>query len=144
MSAETKPVEKPATELAAKPAVTETQKPADTVDARAEFKATLAKFSAKFGAANGSQWAADGLTYEEALEKHVEALGTQLTAEQGKVTEAQTKLAAVPRGEETPVSFGTNEKHPAGGGTQAAPTGKFSQMGNVGKFAASIADKLPK
>jgi hypothetical protein len=130
------------TELAA-PAVPAPATSPAPVDPRAEFKATLAKFTEKFGAANGAAWAAEGLSYEQALEKHAATLSTQLTSEQGKTKELETKLASVPRGETEPVSFSTNEKHPAGGGTPAAP-GKFAHMGNVGKFAASVAEKLPK
>lgn len=128
---------KPATELAA-PAVT-----ALPADPRAEFQATLTKFAAKFGAANGAAWAAEGLSYEQALEKHAEAIASQLTAEQGKTKDLETKLAAVPRGEAAPVSFSSGDKRPEGGNPTSAPPNKFAHLGNVGKFAASIAGKLP-
>ena len=131
---ETKPAEtKPVTELTAetKPEVT---KP---VDARAEFKATLEKFSAKFGAENGSKWAADGLSYEAALEKHAEALSTQLSAEKKTVADQASKLAALPRGEKDPVSFSTNEQHEGG---QPVPA-KFAGLGKLANFAANL--KLP-
>jgi hypothetical protein len=144
--AATTPANTPATTPAAATPATATQQtaatPATQADPRAEFKATLAKFAAKFGAENGTKWAAEGLTYEAALEKHSEALATQLTAATGKTTELQTKLAAIPRGEEKPASFATNETHPAGGGTAAATPTQFAHLGNVGKFAASI--NLPK
>lgn len=134
---ETKP-----TEMAAAPAAAPA--PATPADPRAEFKATLSKFTAKFGAANGAAWAAEGLSYEQALEKHAEAVATQLTAEQGKTKELETKLAAIPRGEAEPVTFATNEKHAGGGTPAAAPPAQFAHLGNVGKFAATIAAKLPK
>ena len=133
----------PATELnsQSQPAAAAAPAPAaaPAADPRAEFKATLEKFTAKFGAANGAQWAAEGLSYEQALEKHAETLGTQLTAEQTKNTELNTKLAAIPRGEAEPVSFSTNDKHAAGGPAAAAPMGA---TGAIAKFAASI--KVPK
>lgn len=123
------------TQLAAgdKPAEKPASPPADP---RAEFKATLAKFTEKFGATNGAAWAAEGLSYEEALDKHAATLATQLTAEQGKNAELATKLAAAPRGEAEPVSFTAPDKHPGskGGETPA----KFAHMGGLGKFAASI------
>jgi hypothetical protein len=131
---------KPATELTAtSPA---TAPPA--VDPRAEFKATLAKFTAKFGAANGAAWAAEGLSYEQGLEKHAEALASQLSMSESGKKELETKLAAIPRGEAEPVTFTTTDKHVAGGGTQPAMPTQYSHLGNLGKFAASIAGKLPK
>lgn len=142
--AETKPEEKPAEQTTAetKPAETKPAESApatgsETATAQTEFRAKLTKFSAAFGAVNGSQWAADGLTYEQALEKHSAALATQLTAEQTKTKELETKLGAVPRGEEKPVSFSTNEKHEAG---TNVPT-KLVGLGKMAKFAASL--KLP-
>lgn len=134
-----KPDENPATELAAAANPAPPAVPA-APDPRAEFKATLAKFTAKFGATNGAQWAAEGLTYEQALEKHADAVASQLTAEQTKNTELNTKLSSIPRGEAEPVSFTTTEKHAAGGGTPAPPT-KLDRLGAVAKFAASL--KMP-
>jgi hypothetical protein len=123
------------TELATKPA----EKPATpAVDARAEFKATLAKFTEKFGAANGAAWAAEGLTYEEALEKHVTELAKKVETVNTQNTELTTKLAAIPRGEEKPASFATNEKHEGGNNTP----NKAAQLSAVGKFAAEL--KMPK
>jgi hypothetical protein len=124
-----------ANELATKPAE---QAAPPSADPRAEFKATLAKFTAKFGAANGSQWAAEGLTYEEALEKHVTELATKVETVNTQNTELTTKLAAIPRGEEKPASFATNEKHEAGNNVP----NKAAQLSAVGKFAAEL--KMPK
>lgn len=134
---ETKPADstKPAAELSNKPAEGNTTLPA--TDPRAEFQKTLKQFTEKFGAANGSAWAAEGMTYEQALEKHAEALAAQLAAAGKELTTAQQKLAAVPRGEEEPVSFGTNEKHEGG---QTAPD-KFIGLGKLSKFAAGL--KMP-
>lgn len=138
MSKETKPAETPPakTELTPPPATP----PAAVADPRAEFKATLEKFTAKFGPESGAKWAAEGLTYEAALDKHAEALAAQLTAEKAKTTELSGKLAAVPRGEAQPVSFSTPEKHEGGSNGQAKP-GKFSNLGKLAAFAESI--KLP-
>jgi hypothetical protein len=111
---------------------------ATPVDPRAEFQATLKKFSEKFGPANGAAWAAEGLSYEQALEKHAEAVASQLTAEQGKTKDLETKLAAIPRGEAAPVAFSTDEKH---GGGNPAPASKLATSA-IAKFAATI--NLPK
>lgn len=129
--------------MAEKPASTETTKlsepPAPQADPRAEFKATLAKFTAKFGAANGALWAAEGKTYEEALELHADAQAAQLKAatdaKDKEIDELKTKLAAVPQGEREPVSF-NDEKKPSPG------TAKPGETGGLTAFAKSI--KLPE
>lgn len=111
---------------------------APAADPRAEFKATLGKFTAAFGPANGAAWAAEGLTYEQALEKHA----AELSASNKKLTDEkaqlETKLAAVPRGEAAPVSFATNDKHEGG---PAKPTGKFAGLGKLAAFAENL--RLP-
>jgi len=106
-------------------------------DPAAEFKATLAKFTAKFGATNGAQWAAEGLSYEAALEKHAAELASQLSAEKTHSVELANKLAALPRGEAAPVSFGTNETHAASGNTGATANPPSA----ISKFAAGL--KMP-
>jgi hypothetical protein len=109
------------------------------VDPRAEFQATLKRFSEKFGPANGAAWAAEGLSYEQALEKHIEALSAEKKTLGDNVAELQTKLGAIPRGEAAPVTFSTNEKH-AGG--NPAPAASKLQTSAIAKFAATI--NLPK
>lgn len=139
--AETKVEATPATQLAAgaTPAATPATA-APAVDPRAEFKATLTKFSEKFGAANGAAWAAEGLTYEQALEKHATELASANKKLGEEKNELTTKLAAVPRGEETPVSFNTNERH--AGGNPAGDSKNLKLGGAIAKFAAEL--KMPK
>lgn len=129
----TKPAENAATELATKPAETSTTPP----DPRAEFKATLAKFTKAFGDTNGAKFAAEGLSYEAALELHATELTKKVETVSTENTELKTKLAAVPRGETAPVSFNTSEKHEGG---QEVPA-KFVGLGKLGAFAANL--KLP-
>lgn len=144
-----KPVEKSnvtsQTELAAsetKPAAVET-KPGETqtvvVDPRAEFKATLEKFTAKFGPANGAAWAAEGISYEQGLERHTAALSSELAASQTENKTLAGKLSAVPRGEADPVSF----SEPGGKSAEPKGTGdlKFKLGENLARVAAGI--KLP-
>jgi hypothetical protein len=131
---------------AANPApATPAEKP---VDARVEFQATLKKFTEKFGASNGAKWAAEGLSYEAALEKHAEAqaaefaagkkeLEDRLAAANKTIADQASKLAAVPRGEAEPVSFSAPEQH-AGGQAAPKPT---NGLGALGAFAAGL--KLP-
>lgn len=134
---EKKPEEKPATELSEKK---NDNTPATPVDPRAEFKATLAKFTEKFGAANGAKWAAEGLTYEAALEKHVAELSAQVTAEQGEKKQLAEKLAAIPRGEKEPVTFADGDKREGTGNVDPSHL-KFKIGENLAKVAAGI--KLP-
>jgi hypothetical protein len=104
---------------------------------RAEFAATLKRFAEKFGATNGAAWAAEGLSYEQALERHV----AELTAGNQKLAKEKTdlaaKLSAVNRGEKEPVTFATDEKHEGGKKVPA----QFAGLGKLGAFAANI--KLP-
>lgn len=133
-AADTKPADTKPAELATKPA----EANGTAADAaRAEFAATLAKFTAKFGAENGAKWAAEGLSYEAALEKHAEGLATQLSTANEKLGQQAKQIAAVPRGEEAPVSFSTTDKHEGG---EAVPQ-KFTGLGKLAKFAAGL--KLP-
>lgn len=126
-------------ELSAPSAKSVVPAPAEALDPRAEFAATLKKFSEKFGAENGAQWAAEGLSYEAALEKHAEALGTKLAAEKTKSTDLTTKLAAIPRGEATPVTFSDGD----GKGAEGQDVGQLKQhLGdNLARFAAGL--KMP-
>lgn len=139
-TAPTNPPANNATELAAAAAAQNGGDVGKTAtDPRAEFKATLEKFTAKFGAENGSKWAAEGLTYEAALEKHTAELASQLATAGTQIGELKTKLGAVPRGEAEALSAEPAEKHPAGDKSQTPA--KFAHMGGIGKFAGSI--KVP-
>jgi hypothetical protein len=64
-------------------------------DARAEFKRKLDRFVAKFGRERGAKWAAEGLTYEQALERHIDALQADVAEIQAKINAVNQKLAAV-------------------------------------------------
>ena len=115
--------------------------PAVPADPRAEFKATLAKFTAAFGAANGAAWAAEGLSYEAALEKHAGELAASNKTLAAEKAALETKLSAVPRGEKDAVSFSTNEKHDSGKPATGGASGKFAGLGKLGAFAENL--KLP-
>lgn len=102
-----------------------------------QFAAKLAQFNAEFGAVNGSKWAAEGKTYEEALKLHAADLSAQLTAKGKENEELQTKLAAVNTGEKDPVSFSDSSKPNAEQVSKLA-----SKVGpNVAAFAATL--KMP-
>lgn len=72
--------EKPAIELSVAPAI----------DPRDELK----KFTDRFGAADGAIYYGGKLSYEQALEKHVEKLSTAVETESKRAVEAETKLTA--------------------------------------------------
>ena len=73
--------------------------------ARQEMQAECQKYTAKFGA-KGAEWFAAGLNWEQACDKHCEALTTERDAALSAKTEAEEKLAALDRGEKTPVDPG--------------------------------------
>jgi hypothetical protein len=106
---------KPATELATEQTSHRSRPPAAA--AREAFKATLAKFSAKFGPENGAKWAAEGLSYEAALEKHSRGSSPRssplpLTKDNGRARRRSSR--PFPAGKREPVSFSTTEKHEGG------------------------------
>jgi hypothetical protein len=112
-------------------------------DPKAEFAATLAKFSKVFGPERAAKFAVDGTNYETALESHIADQVQQLTAAQTKIADLETKLAAIPRGAESGVSFsGTDGKiDPNKYETNERKEPNKLSTG-LEKFAASI--KLPK
>lgn len=116
--------------------------PAERVsDSRETLTAELQRFVGQFGAANGAAWFAAGKSWAEALELHAGELRTQLTAKDTELAAAQAKLAALPRGELTPVSSNPGDAPPAG---QPARPDKFEErLGpNLARFARALV--LPK
>lgn len=110
------------------PAETVVERPAETPveQSAADPRAELKRFMAAFGAANGAEWFAEGLSYEDAKDKHIAAL----TA---RVESAEKKLSAVDRGAEEPATFQTADN---------APPKHSKYAGNLpdgtARFAASI------
>ena len=77
----------------------------------------LDKYVDKFGAVDGLEYLRGGLSYENALEKHLEKLeATKLKADEDKAS-AETKLAALNLGELAAVDTGkaTNDEKPGPG-----------------------------
>lgn len=73
--------------------------------ARQEMQAECQKYTAKFGS-KGAEWFAAGLTWEQACDKHCEALAAERDTALAAKKEAEEKLAALDRGETTPVDPG--------------------------------------
>ncbi|MBX3444262.1 MAG: hypothetical protein KF774_17805 [Planctomyces sp.] len=91
-------------------------KPADpAADPRQEFAASLKRYTEKFGAELGSQYLAEGLSYEQALEKFSAHQTAQLSAAQAEASEAKTRLAAASLGEQQPLPGGDAEKKAGSG-----------------------------
>lgn len=124
------------------------QPPVAQTDPRAEFAALLKRYVESFGPELGARWAAEGLTWEQALARRCEQLAERCSelesqlAEQRKVYEEQiaelkARLQAVPRGEQEPVSFCAEE----------APVSEkarrlYPGLGKLAAYAASL--QLPK
>jgi hypothetical protein len=146
-AADTKPADTKPAELATKPA----EGPFDA-DPLTKFRAELQKYSDAFGAENGLKWFNEGVSFEAALGKHVEAITIQhasqlkakdatISAQQAEIDGLKQKLSAVPRGEAEPVSFASGDKH-EGAAAGADPSSlKFKLGDNLAKVAAGI--KLP-
>ena len=123
---------------AATPAAAAPASGATPTDPRAGFLSELKRFNEAFGS-QGSVWLSEGKTFEEAALLHIKAQADQLAAKETEVTDLKTKLTAVPRGEDAPLSFSSGDKPPAGGA--AGNVDKLSHLGAIGKFAQSI--KMP-
>lgn len=64
----------------------------------------LKRYMDKFGAAEGAQYFADGLSWEQALEKHCDSLATAKTAAEKAAKDAADKLASMDLGAEGPTT----------------------------------------
>lgn len=71
--------------------------PADPPPREADAREELRRFLAAFGPI-GAEWFAAGLSWDEAKDKQIERLAAQ-------VAELEARLAAVPRGEPSPIPF---------------------------------------
>lgn len=96
---------------------------------RAEAAAEAKRFSTKFGA-KGAEWFGQGLSYEQALEKHNE----ELTAANAQLLkdkeEGAAQLAALDRGETTPAGASSTD---AGAGKKKSFASLFSVAGAPAK-----------
>jgi hypothetical protein len=98
----------------------------------------------KFGAANGAAWAAEGLSYEQGLEKHAEALASQLSMSESGKEGARNEAGRDPARRSRARQLHDDRQARRRRRHAAAHADPVSHLGNLGKFAASIAGKLPK
>lgn len=137
--ASTPAAETPATTPATPPEATPPTTPAGTpagqgggaADPKAEVKKELGRFTARFGAADGAAYFSADLTFEQALEKHVD----KLSAENRQLSE-QKAAALAAAGEATPLDGAPADAKPAANGST---TNGLSE--GQARFAAGI--KLP-
>ena len=74
----------------------------EQLSSRAAFNAELSKFTAKFGAENGTQWFTQGKTFEEALSLHCDALNAANEELGAKLKDTQERLSQVSVGVKEP------------------------------------------
>ncbi len=98
-----------------------TQQSSPPVDPKAEVK----RYVDAFGSENGAKWYTEGVSFSDAQGKHATALSDQIKARDAKITELNTKLSAVDRGEPTASKFGDGEKPKDG---ERAKNGFASQI----------------
>ena len=79
-----------------------------------DHRAQLRRYLERFGAENGAQWFADGLSYHDAIEKHVDELEQQLQAAEDAIAELKHQLSAVRLGEEDPLAAADHGAKPKG------------------------------
>lgn len=96
--------------------------PAKTRD---EFNADLKRYTEKFGHQNGSEWLAEGVDWETALERQCDELASQVSTLTEKVNELESVVEAVELGESD-----------AGPGQEFVPEGDIN--GKPSGFAGKI------
>lgn len=77
--------------------------PTSSGDAEAQFKASLKRYTDRFGMEKGAEYFSSNLSFEQALEKHVEQLSAERDSALTAKKEAETKLAAANLGEKEPI-----------------------------------------
>ncbi|MFH1302515.1 MAG: hypothetical protein ABIK07_15750 [Planctomycetota bacterium] len=87
----------------------------NAAEIRSQYTAELNKYVSKFGAENGVKWLAEGKSYSEALEAHVDILGGQLAAKDKQIEELNEKFASIDLGEDTPLESGQAGEKKGGG-----------------------------
>lgn len=98
---------------------------------REETLAAMKKFSDKFGAVNGNAYFAEGLSYEAALERHVEKLSTANASETAAKLALEQRIKSANLGEHTELD--------TKGGSNANATPTFGSC-----FAAATLKGKPK
>lgn len=98
----------------------------------------LDRFVDRFGAENGVKWLREGLSFEQALERHVGLLQERLTAAEKKNADLAEANKAVNLGHDKPATFSTDEKKdeqaaPAAGTTDGFETYAKHVVENVKK-----------
>ncbi|GAB5404305.1 MAG: hypothetical protein Aurels2KO_25360 [Aureliella sp.] len=99
------------------------EKPAETpasTDGKSEFELKLDRYTSKFGAEDGVAYLKGGLSYEAALEKHLEKVQAAQHSAESKEKETAQKLASLNLGEQSAVDTGA----PSSG--EGAGKGDFS------------------
>lgn len=98
----------------------------------------LAKFVSKFGAENGSKWAIEGITYLGALERHCDAMSTELK-------DANDRLVALGQSGTKPFKFSHGNGNPSETtGTTTHTPEKLNEVCGDGLAKIAAAIKLPK
>lgn len=100
-----------------------------------KFRSELKNYITAFGAEDGANWFAEGLSFTDAQSKFCEKLQNSLAAEQAKVDELNQKLSSVDRGSEKPLEISSDQ-------VDGKPINRFADLGeNMGRFANGL--KLP-
>ena len=79
--------------------VSDEQQAVEPAKTRDEFNADLKRYTEKFGHQNGSEWLAEGVDWETALERQCDELASQVSTLTEKVNELESAVAAVELGE---------------------------------------------
>ena len=81
--------------------------PLNREDVAKQFRDELNRYVSAFGTENGTEWFSDGVSFEDAQGKHIEALGAQLALAQAKIEELEESLHVLTDGEDDGGDFST-------------------------------------
>jgi len=84
----------------------------DTHPTREDFAAELDRFVSKFGAANGTKWFTGQISYEAAMELHLETLTGEVERLNSKVNELEEVISSLDVGESDGAEFVADEEPP--------------------------------
>ena len=86
----------------------------EVVDAptREDFAAELDRFVIKFGAENGTKWFMGQISYESAMELHLESLEKQVKLQAAKIGELEEVISSLEIGEEDGADFVADDEAP--------------------------------
>jgi hypothetical protein len=101
-----------------------------------QFRTELKNYITAFGAEDGANWFAEGLSFTDAQAKFCEKLQGKLSAEKQRADDLAEKLSSIDRGSDKPLEFSSDDM------SAEKTNDRFAHLGpNLSRFANGL--KLP-